>query len=69
MAGTGVEADALWQGLADVLARFAPANRALLNKRDELQAKLDDWHKANPGPIDDMAGYQVYLREIGYLVP
>ena len=69
LAGTGVEADALWQGLADVLARFAPANRALLNKRDELQAKLDDWHKANPGPIDDMAGYQVYLREIGYLVP
>ncbi len=69
LAGTGVEADALWQGLADVLARFAPANRALLNKRDELQAKLDDWHKANPGPIDDMAGYQVFLREIGYLVP
>jgi malate synthase len=69
LAGTGVEADALWQGLADALARFAPINRALLNKRDVLQAKLDDWHKANPGPIDDMAGYQSFLREIGYLVP
>jgi malate synthase len=68
LAGTGVTADALWQGLADVLARFAPINRALLNKRDVLQAKLDDWHKANPGPIDDMAGYQAFLREIGYLV-
>lgn len=66
---TGVETDALWQGLADVLARFAPANRALLNKRDDLRAKLDAWHKANPGPIDDMAGYQAFLREIGYLVP
>jgi malate synthase len=69
LAGTGVEADALWQGLADVLARFAPVNRALLNKRDVLQAKLDDWHKANPGPIDDMAAYRSLLREIGYLVP
>ena len=69
LAGTGVQADALWQGLADVLARFAPVNRALLNKRDVLQAKLDDWHKANPGPIEDMAGYQAFLREIGYLVP
>jgi malate synthase len=69
LAGTGVAADALWQGLADVLSRFAPVNRALLNKRDVLQAKLDDWHKANPGPIDDMAGYQAFLREIGYLVP
>jgi malate synthase len=69
LAGTGVEAGALWQGLADVLARFAPINRVLLNKRDVLQTKLDDWHKANPGPIDDMAGYQAFLREIGYLVP
>ena len=68
LTGTGVTADALWQGLADVLARFAPINRALLNKRDVLQAKLDDWHKANPGPIDDMADYQAFLREIGYLV-
>ncbi len=69
LVGTGVSADALWQGLADVLARFAPVNRALINKRDVLQAKLDDWHKANPGPIEDMADYQAFLREIGYLVP
>ena len=69
LAGTCIAPDALWQGLADVLLRFAPINRALLNKRDVLQAKLDDWHKANPGPIEDMAGYQAFLREIGYLVP
>jgi malate synthase len=67
--GTGIKADALWQGLADILARFAPINRTLLNKRDEIQAKLDDWHKANPGPIADMPAYQAFLREIGYLVP
>jgi malate synthase len=67
--GTGIKADALWQRLADILARFAPINRTLLNKRDEIQAKLDDWHKANPGPIADMPAYQAFLREIGYLVP
>lgn len=66
---TGLAADALWQGLADMLARFVPVNRELLAKRDDIQAKLDAWHKANPGPITDMAGYQAYLREIGYLVP
>jgi malate synthase len=49
--GTGVQADALWQGLADILARFVPVNRTLLAKRDEIQTKLDAWHKANPGPI------------------
>jgi malate synthase len=67
--GTGLEPAALWQGLADLLARFAPVNAALLAKRDDLQTKLDDWHKANPGPIADMAVYQAFLTEIGYLVP
>ncbi len=67
--GTGIGADALWAGLADILARFVPVNRNLLARRDVLQAKLDAWHKANPGPIADMAAYQSYLREIGYLVP
>jgi malate synthase len=67
--GTGLAPDTLWQGLAGLLERFAPTNRALLAKRDDLQAKLDSWHKANPGPIADMQGYQAFLREIGYLVP
>jgi malate synthase len=69
LAGTDIAADALWQGLADILARFAPVNRALLAKRDEIQAKLDTWHKANPGPITDMPAYQAFLTDIGYLVP
>jgi malate synthase len=67
--GTGVSSDALWRGLADILTRFVPVNRALLAKRDEIQAKMDAWHDANPGPIADMAAYQAFLREIGYLVP
>jgi malate synthase len=65
---TGVGTEHLWQGLADILARFMPQNRALLAKRDEIQAKLDAWHKANSGPINDMPAYQAFLREIGYLV-
>ncbi len=66
---TGVSADALWAGLAQLLANFAPRNAALVARRNDLQAKLDAWHKANPGPIADMPGYQAFLREIGYLVP
>jgi malate synthase len=69
LAGTGIGADHLWQGLSDILARFVPQNRALLAKRDDIQAKLDAWHQANPGPITDMPAYQAFLRDIGYLVP
>jgi malate synthase len=67
--GTGVEASRFWQGVADILARCAPVNRALLARRDEIQTQLDNWHKANPGPITDMAAYQKFLTEIGYLAP
>jgi malate synthase len=66
--GTGVAPERLWQGLADILVRFVPVNRALLAKREELQAKLDEWHRAHPGPIADMAAYQAFLRETGYLI-
>ena len=69
LAGTGIAADALWLGLSDILGRFVPQNRMLLAKRDDIQTKLDAWHRANPGPITGMAGYQSFLREIGYLVP
>ena len=68
LAGTGIASNHLWQGLADILARSVPQNRSLLTKRDDIQAKLDAWHKANPGPIADMPAYQAFLREIGYLV-
>ncbi|MBK8859983.1 MAG: malate synthase G [Sphingomonadales bacterium] len=69
IAGTGIAAEAIWTGLAAILDRFVPVNRTLLAKRDALQSKIDDWHRANPGPIADMPAYQAFLREIGYLVP
>ena len=66
--GTGVTADAFWAGLEGLLAEYAPRNRALLARRDDLQAKLDDWHRAHPGQPDPEA-YQAFLREIGYIEP
>ena len=66
--GTGLEAAAFWSGLADVFARFAPENRALLATRETLQARLDEWHSANSGAIRDPAAYAAMLRDIGYLV-
>ena len=69
IAGTGIAAEAIWTGLAAILDRYVPVNRTLLAKRDALQSKIDDWHRANPGPIADMPAYQAFLREIGYLVP
>ena len=69
LAPLGRDAGAFWQGFAALLGEFAPRNRALLAKRDDLQAKIDTWHADRAGQKVDQAEYQVFLREIGYLVP
>jgi len=67
--GTGVDSAAFWKGFDAIVADLAPRNIALLAERDRLQVELDTWHKANPGPIRDMAAYRGFLEKIGYLVP
>ncbi len=67
--GTGITAEAFWSGMADMLARFAPENAALLGKREDLQSKIDAWHLERAGKPLDSQEYQAFLHEIGYLVP
>jgi malate synthase len=67
--GSGVEAAKLWAELDAIVHDLSPRNRALLAKRDELQAKIDAWHKARRGRPHDAPAYKAFLQEIGYLVP
>jgi len=67
--GTDVEADVFWAGLSDLVHDLGPKNRALLEKRAELQAKIDDWHRTRAGQPHDAESYTAFLREIGYLLP
>ena len=66
--GTGIAPAHLWDGIDTIFATFAPKGAALLARRDQLQAQIDQWHGANPGPITDQPAYQAFLRSIGYLV-
>ncbi len=65
---SGIAADSFWEGTAAIFARFAPENRALLAKRDALQAQLDAWFAARRGQGIDPAEQEAFLRSIGYLV-
>jgi malate synthase len=65
----GRDATRFWTGFAALLGQFVPRNRALLERRDALQAQIDAWHLAQAGKPLDPAAYESFLREIGYLVP
>ncbi|MDV7242084.1 MULTISPECIES: malate synthase G [Rhodococcus] len=67
--GTGVDVDAFWAGADKVVHDLAPKNRDLLAKRDELQSRVDGWHRDRAGKPIDAAEYKEFLEEIGYLVP
>ena len=67
--GTGVSHDRFWVGAADIFARFSPRNAALLDKRDELQSRIDAWHQQRAGQAVNGEDYHAFLTDIGYLVP
>jgi malate synthase len=69
MPGTGIRAPDFWTGLGKLYGELAPRNRALLERRDALQAEIDAWHAARNGQPIDAAAYQGFLRGIGYLLP
>ena len=66
---SGVQADAFWSGVDTLIHDLAPKNRALLAKRDELQASIDAWHQQRSGQPHDAVAYKAFLQDIGYLLP
>ena len=67
--GTGIDAGIFWKGLSDTVRLLTPQNRALLAKRDQMQAHIDAWCKVNGGKAFNPAAYRHLLEEIGYLLP
>ena len=61
-----VEPEQFWNSFNEVVKEFTPRNRALLAEREELQTKIDNWHKENKE--FDKETYKSFLKEIGYWV-
>ena len=66
--GTGIKPDDFWTEFEAILNDLAPKNRVLLARRDEIQEKIDTWHRENPAPVD-LTAYKAFLEDIDYLVP
>ena len=68
--GVGLTPEWFWSTLAGLHEQFAPRATELLARRDELQARLDAWHREHGAPADDaLDGYAEFLTGIGYLLP
>lgn len=67
--GTGVDAAAFWKEFDAIVHELAPKNKALLAKRDDIQAKIDAYHIERKGQPHNAAEYKAFLQEIGYLLP
>ena len=66
--GSGVDAQAFWAGLSSLAHELGPENAALLERREELQSAIDDWHRDHRGQPHNHQAYRTFLSEIGYLI-
>ena len=64
-----IPAERVWGALARLVEECGDRNRFLLDERSRIQRALDVWHRAHPGEVAEMADYERFLRELGYLIP
>lgn len=67
--GLNLSEEAVWRGMAELVAHAAPRIARALETRALLQAQIDEWHRERAGQPHDPAAYRTFLESIGYLVP
>ncbi|MBU2643619.1 malate synthase G, partial [bacterium] len=67
--GSGIEVDAFWEALGQIVQDLGPRNRYLLSSRVMMHATVDAWHMAKQGKPIDIQQYKAFLSMIDYLVP
>jgi len=65
--GTNLKPEKFWEGFDKVIHELAPKNKELINIREDIQNKINDWHKANKGNEINLENYKKFLKDIGYL--
>ncbi len=65
---TNINADQFWDKFSNVVHELAPLNKSLLQKREDIQKKIDRWHKSNLNREFNKDEYIKFLKSIGYLV-
>ncbi len=64
---TSISPEKFWQGFDNIVHELSPLNKKLIEKREVLQKKIDDWHIKNRGTEIKIEEYKKFLKEIDYL--
>ena len=62
-----ISSEKFWEGFDNAVHDLAPQNKELIQIRENLQKKIDDWHINNKGNGVEIEQYKKFLKEIGYL--
>ena len=65
---TNINIDNFWSKFSNVVHELSPINKALIQKRETIQKKIDDWHKSNKDKDFNKVEYLNFLKSIGYLI-
>ena len=65
---TGLDPDQFWEKFWEFAHEMAPTNKYLIEKRETIQKKIDDWHKSNKGKEFDKTEYIKFLKSLDYLI-
>ena len=66
--GTGINSDEFWNSFGEAVHELTPINKNLIRKREDIQKKIDEWHKKNKGKELNKKEYTDFLRSISYIV-
>ncbi len=64
---TKITPEKFWSGFDKAVHELTPKNKELLEIRENLQKKIDDWHIKNKGKEININEYKDFLKKIGYL--
>ena len=66
--GTGVNSEDFWLKFSNYVHELAPINKRLIDKRETIQKKIDEWHKSKKGKEFNKKEYINFLKSLGYLI-
>ena len=66
--GTRIKSEDFWKKFEKVVHELSPINKNLIEKREVIQKKIDEWHKNNQDKNFNKNEYTEFLKSISYIV-